>query len=205
MGVGAVLSQRCPEDNKLHPCAFFSKHFTLPERNYNVGDRELLAVKLSLEEWRHRLKGTDTPVIVWTDHKKPVLSSVSKDSTPDSPVVPCFSLGSFSISLTVQEHVTTNLMDFHDSFLLTIQKKLLNLSFRPLATRQLFDNCRCFWAVATSGGPPSTRTPWISSAPGLCQRKEFPLSSCRFALTLSCLESTLVPHLTRLCHQPSSF
>ena len=68
-GVGAVLSQRSLADQKLHPCAFFSRRLTPPERNYDVGNRELLAVKLALEEWRHWLEGAELPFIVWTDHK----------------------------------------------------------------------------------------------------------------------------------------
>uniref|UniRef100_A0A8C6NKF8 Gypsy retrotransposon integrase-like protein 1 n=1 Tax=Nothobranchius furzeri TaxID=105023 RepID=A0A8C6NKF8_NOTFU len=68
VGVGAVLSQRS-SDNKVHPCAFFSKTLSPAERNYDVGDRELLAVKLALEEWRHWLEGAITPFLVWTDHK----------------------------------------------------------------------------------------------------------------------------------------
>ena len=47
-GVGAVLSQHSPSDHKLHPCAFFSRRLSPPERNYDVGNRELLAVKLAL-------------------------------------------------------------------------------------------------------------------------------------------------------------
>ncbi len=39
------------------------------ERNYNIGNRELLAVKLALEKWRHWLEGSGVPFIVWTDHK----------------------------------------------------------------------------------------------------------------------------------------
>ncbi|KAL3983525.1 myosin XVIII [Sarotherodon galilaeus] len=39
------------------------------QRNYDIGDRELLAVKLALEEWRHWLEGAEQPFIVWTDHK----------------------------------------------------------------------------------------------------------------------------------------
>lgn len=46
-GVGAVLSQR--HDGKLHPCAYYSRRLTPAERNYDVGDRELLAIKLALE------------------------------------------------------------------------------------------------------------------------------------------------------------
>ena len=38
-------------------------------RNYDVGNRELLAVVLALQEWRHWLEGSTFPFIVWTDHK----------------------------------------------------------------------------------------------------------------------------------------
>lgn len=69
MGVGAVLSQRSVSDLKLHPCAFYSHRLSSSEQNYSVGDRELLAVKLALEEWRHWLEGAVHPFLVWTDHK----------------------------------------------------------------------------------------------------------------------------------------
>ncbi|KAL0147031.1 hypothetical protein M9458_057555 [Cirrhinus mrigala] len=39
------------------------------ESNYDIGNRELLAVKLALEEWRHWLEGSGVPFMVWTDHK----------------------------------------------------------------------------------------------------------------------------------------
>ncbi|KAL0172449.1 hypothetical protein M9458_032760, partial [Cirrhinus mrigala] len=57
LGVGAVLSQWRGEPPILHPCAFFSKKLSPAEQNYDVGNRELLAMKLSLEEWRHWLEG----------------------------------------------------------------------------------------------------------------------------------------------------
>lgn len=56
-GVGAVLSQRSETNQKLHPRAFFSHKLSPTERNYDIGDRELLAVKLALAEWRHWLEG----------------------------------------------------------------------------------------------------------------------------------------------------
>ena len=65
-GVGAVLSQRVP-DGKVHPCAYFSRHLSPAEKNYAIGDRELLALKLSLEEWRHLLEGSAVPFLIWTD------------------------------------------------------------------------------------------------------------------------------------------
>ncbi|XP_075894338.1 uncharacterized protein LOC142896522 [Nelusetta ayraudi] len=69
VGVGAILSQRSVDDQKLHPCAFFSRRLSPAEMKYDIGNRELLAVKLALEEWRHWLEGTKQPFLVWTDHK----------------------------------------------------------------------------------------------------------------------------------------
>ncbi len=56
-GVGAILSQRHGSPAKMYPCAFFSRKLTATEQNYDVGNRELLAMKLALEEWRHWLEG----------------------------------------------------------------------------------------------------------------------------------------------------
>ncbi|KAL0164216.1 hypothetical protein M9458_039969, partial [Cirrhinus mrigala] len=55
-GAGAVLSQVVGEPPLLHPCAFFSRKLSPAEQNYDVGNRELLAIKLALEEWRHWLE-----------------------------------------------------------------------------------------------------------------------------------------------------
>ncbi|XP_061105381.1 uncharacterized protein LOC133133290 [Conger conger] len=77
-GVGAVLSQVSASDNWLHPCAFFSKKLSPAERNYDLGNRELLAVKLALEEWRHWLEGSEKPFIIWTDHQNLVYLQKTK-------------------------------------------------------------------------------------------------------------------------------
>ncbi|KAK3564060.1 hypothetical protein QTP86_007530 [Hemibagrus guttatus] len=68
-GVGAVLSQQQGNLRKLHPCAFFLRKLNPAEVNYDIGNRELLAVKLALEEWRHWLEGAKHPFTVLTDHK----------------------------------------------------------------------------------------------------------------------------------------
>ncbi|KAI2665792.1 Transposon Tf2-9 polyprotein [Labeo rohita] len=60
-GVGAVLSQNHGTPPRLHPCAYFSKKLSMAERNYDIGNRELLAIKLALEEWRHWLEGANHP------------------------------------------------------------------------------------------------------------------------------------------------
>ena len=68
-GVGAVLSQRSAGDAKVHPYAFYSHRLSPAERNYDIGNKELLAVKLTIEEWRQWLEGAKVPFLVWTDHK----------------------------------------------------------------------------------------------------------------------------------------
>ncbi|KAK3506929.1 hypothetical protein QTP70_031209 [Hemibagrus guttatus] len=69
LGVGAVLSQWRGETPVLHPCAYFSKKLSPTEQNYDIGNRELLAIKLALEEWWHWLEGFNHPFEVIMDHK----------------------------------------------------------------------------------------------------------------------------------------
>lgn len=47
-GIGAVLSQCHRKPDKLYPCAFFSRKLTAAERNYDVGNKELLSKQLSM-------------------------------------------------------------------------------------------------------------------------------------------------------------
>ena len=47
---GAVLRQQ-DSNGDWHPCGYLSKSFTETERNYDIGDRELLAVIRALEKW----------------------------------------------------------------------------------------------------------------------------------------------------------
>ncbi|KAK6323383.1 hypothetical protein J4Q44_G00057220 [Coregonus suidteri] len=68
-GIGAVLSQRSGTPPKLRPCAFYSKKLSPAERNYDVGDRELLAVVQALKVWWHWLEGAQHPFLILTDHR----------------------------------------------------------------------------------------------------------------------------------------
>src|SRR5438046_6946718 len=54
---GGVVSQY---DNGgiLHPCAFFSCKFTAAELNYEIYDKEILAIVDCLMTWRHCLEGS---------------------------------------------------------------------------------------------------------------------------------------------------
>jgi len=41
---GATLSQQLPEDETWHPIAFFSKSLSPVEQNYEIHDKEMLAI-----------------------------------------------------------------------------------------------------------------------------------------------------------------
>ncbi|KAI1828762.1 hypothetical protein DTO006G1_9961 [Penicillium roqueforti] len=55
--LGAVLTQYHDDDDFWHPVAFFSKTMQAAELNYEVRDKELLAIIRALQEWRPELEG----------------------------------------------------------------------------------------------------------------------------------------------------
>jgi len=63
-----VLSVEC-EDKLWRLVAFLSKSLNEMERNYEIHDKEMLAIIRGLENWRHLLKGTHFKFEIWTDHK----------------------------------------------------------------------------------------------------------------------------------------
>jgi ribonuclease HI len=65
---GAVLEQ-LGQDNKWRPVAFYSKSLNAHERNYEIYDKELLAIIRALEEYRQHLEGHPEEVEVWSDHQ----------------------------------------------------------------------------------------------------------------------------------------
>jgi len=54
---GGVLSIKC-KDNKWRPVAYISKSLNETERNYEIYNKEILAVIYCLEVWRHFLEGS---------------------------------------------------------------------------------------------------------------------------------------------------
>jgi len=65
---GGVLSVK-RGDGKWRLVAFISKLLNDTERNYEIHDKEMLAVIRCLEAWRHFLEGARTKFKIWTDHK----------------------------------------------------------------------------------------------------------------------------------------
>ena len=68
LATGAVLRQQGP-DGIWHPCAYLSQSFSPAERNYQIYDRELLAIVRAFKAWRHFLVGSPHTTEVITDHQ----------------------------------------------------------------------------------------------------------------------------------------
>jgi len=65
-------------NGEIRPIAFHSRAFSTAEINYDVHDKELLAIIESFKKWRHYLKEVATPVEVYTDHKNLTYFSETK-------------------------------------------------------------------------------------------------------------------------------
>jgi Integrase zinc binding domain/RNase H-like domain found in reverse transcriptase len=52
----------------LRPVGYYSKTFNQAERNYNIHDRELLAMMKGLEYWRHLILSSPHQLMVISDH-----------------------------------------------------------------------------------------------------------------------------------------
>jgi RNase H-like domain found in reverse transcriptase/Integrase zinc binding domain/Reverse transcriptase (RNA-dependent DNA polymerase) len=64
---GGILIQ-IDTNGARHPCAYLSKSLTKEQRNYDTGDRELLAIIWALKEWRHYIQGSGHTTMVLSDH-----------------------------------------------------------------------------------------------------------------------------------------
>jgi len=63
-----VLSMKC-SDNMWRPVTFISKSLSDTEQNYEIHNKEMLAVIKCLEEWRHFLEEALVKFEIWTNHK----------------------------------------------------------------------------------------------------------------------------------------
>jgi len=62
-----VLSQR-DDEGVLHLVAYYSKKHLPAECNYDIYDKELMAIIKALEEWRPECEGAAYPLQLITDH-----------------------------------------------------------------------------------------------------------------------------------------
>lgn len=76
--------------------AFYLRKLTGAECSYDIGNWELLAVKVVLEEWCHWLERARHPFTMFTDHRQANISSRQNGWTLDRRTGPCFLLTSIS-------------------------------------------------------------------------------------------------------------
>jgi hypothetical protein len=67
--VSASMLSQYDDDGILHPVAFFSKKHSPAECNYEIYDKELMAIVRAFEEWRPELEGVLYPIQVLSNHK----------------------------------------------------------------------------------------------------------------------------------------
>ena len=75
--IGACLNQP-DETGKFKPIAYYSRKLSPAELNYDIHDKELLAIVVAFEQWRVYLEGSTYPVQVWTDHKNLIHFTTTK-------------------------------------------------------------------------------------------------------------------------------
>ena len=63
-----VLSIKC-KDGKQRSVAFLSKSLNKTERNYEIYNKEMLAVIRELENWRYLFESIKFKFEIWTDYK----------------------------------------------------------------------------------------------------------------------------------------
>jgi len=72
----AILS--IVNDNKVHPVAFYSRTFTAAELNYNIHNKELLAIFKAFKIWQYYLEDLAYPIDIVMDHKNLEYFSTTK-------------------------------------------------------------------------------------------------------------------------------
>jgi hypothetical protein len=77
---GAVLNQ-WDEDGKLHPVMFHSRKFGGAEINYDVHDKELLAIVDALKVWEVYVNSNPHEIQIYTDHKNLQTFMTTKELT----------------------------------------------------------------------------------------------------------------------------
>jgi hypothetical protein len=63
--IAGIFSQKF-EDGKLHPVSFLSQKLSQAELNYDVFDKEMLAIVFSPRKWRYFLQGVEHKTILYS-------------------------------------------------------------------------------------------------------------------------------------------
>ena len=76
LAIGACMTQEF--DGKRHPIAYFSRKMSPAEQNYDIHDKELLAIVQALQQWRVYAEGAPS-LIIYSDHKNLTTFTTTKE------------------------------------------------------------------------------------------------------------------------------
>lgn len=76
LAIGACLTQE--HSGQRHPLAYYSRKMTPAEQNYDIHDKELLAIVVSLQHWRVYAEGAPG-LIIYSDHKNLTTFTTTKE------------------------------------------------------------------------------------------------------------------------------
>src|SRR5467141_1786184 len=79
--IAAIISQISPDDGDIHPIVFYSHIMQPAELNYEIYDKELLAIFEAFRQWRNYLEGSAHVVLVLSDHKNLEYFATTKQLT----------------------------------------------------------------------------------------------------------------------------
>ena len=66
--IATILSQTDPATNELHPIAFYAQTMIAAKLNYDIYDKELLAIHEVFKQWRAYLEGAQYEIQVFSNH-----------------------------------------------------------------------------------------------------------------------------------------
>ena len=75
--VRAIHSQT-QNNGRVHLVAFLSQKFSPAEMNYDIQDKDMVAIVLAFQEWIHQLKSCKQQILVWTDNRNLEYLTTSK-------------------------------------------------------------------------------------------------------------------------------
>jgi hypothetical protein len=67
--VSAGILSQWDNEGVLHPVAYYSKKHLPAECNYDIYDKELMAIIKAIEEWKPECERATYPLQLITDHK----------------------------------------------------------------------------------------------------------------------------------------
>jgi len=67
--IAAIISQISPNDGDIHPIVFYSCSMQPAELNYEIYDKELLAIFEAFQQWCNYPEGSAHVILLLSDHK----------------------------------------------------------------------------------------------------------------------------------------